>query len=134
MNTILFFFIVHWLSDSFHFQTSSPRAGDMCSIFYHPEAFHHLSPSPNTTITNDQPSTIVPGQLLLPTTSVPASSLPLFTYPAAPPVTRAVHPGVPANLSMPILWSFKPFQSQPSSTSEENQRKSMAWMNSNKPK
>ena len=133
-NAVLFFFIVHWLSDSFHSQTSPPRAGDMCSICYHPEAFHHLSPSPNTTITNDQPSTAVAGQLPPPTTSVPASSPPLFTHPAAPPVTHAVHPGVPANLSMPILRSFEPFQSQPSSTSEENWRKSMVQMNSSKPK
>ena len=120
----------------FVFQTS-PRAGDFCSICYHPEAFHQSSPTSTTTVNNQPPPTSVPNHLSPSTTSVPISSLPpLFTGPTAPPVNLRMpnFPGVPQNLSMPILRSFEPFQSRPSSTSEDNRRRSMARMNSSKAK
>lgn len=136
-NRLMCSFIFCLLSYLLFGSQTSPGAGDFCSVCYHPEAFHQLSPTPNTTTTNTQPSTsIVPGQPPLATTAVPVSSLPpLFTRPAPLPVdSRANFSGVPPNLSMPILRSFEPFQSQPSSTSEDNRRRSMARMNSGKAK
>ena len=109
-------------------QTCAVAGGDC--VCYHSEAFHQLPPAPNVVNHNNRlsPAPALHG-------SVP-SFLP-FTGPTPPTIVPQQNlPGVPvpSNLSMPILQSFHPFQGQSSSTSEENQRRSIVRINSNRPK
>ena len=130
---LLIFLYHHPFNHLICFQTGS-RAGDFCGVCYHPEVYHQPSSVSNVvTADNHQPSpSIVSGQLPPATTSIPVPPFPPFSRPAAPLSINSCAnlPGVPPNLSMPILQSFEPFQNQHSLTSEDNRRWSMARMNS----
>jgi hypothetical protein len=125
-TTVISFFCPQ-LSHSQLLQTSSVVGGDC--ICYHSEAFHQ--PAPNVANHNRQLSPMTP----VSHSSIP--TFPSFTGPTPPSFGQRLSlPGVPvpSNMSMPILRPFQPFQSQSSSTSEENRRRSMARMSSNRSK
>jgi len=116
-------------------QTSSGAEG-IC-ICYHSEALHQSPPPSNVTNHRSPPTSSNTNHsnqlLLLPPPTMPPFTP--FTGHVPPPTGLRVTPlGVPGNVSTPILRSFQPFQSQPSSTSEENRKRSIVRMNSTKPK
>lgn len=71
---------------------------------------------------------------------VPPGSVHSFSSLAAPNRPTLINPhlshalGIPSNQATPILRGFRPYQAQPSSTSEENRKKSITRKNANKPR
>ena len=124
------------------------QLGEVCAVCYHSGQFHTRRPSlvPETVgIQADQcPPVPAPPSILSsfpqPTgpasAPIPSSLVPPFSPPTGSAPLMAIGsrlaplPGVPSNQSAPILRAFQPYRSPPSSTSEENRRKSMIRMSS----
>ena len=117
-------------------QTSN-GSGGLCTC-YHNQSFHLPSPVPDICHQNAHHTPAVPvppGPL--PPVPVPAHPFLSFTGPM-PPALFNLNPspplGIPSNQATPILRSFHPYQAQPSSSSEDNRKKSIGRMNLNKPR
>jgi hypothetical protein len=108
-------------------QTSN-GATNLCSC-YHDESLHQFPPMPDAP--NHQ---ACHSQVPIPLGHAP----PLLPPPArlTIPATAAAHPnyGVPSNQATSILRAFHPYQSHPSSTSEENRQMSAARKTNKKKK